>query len=214
MAENPELIKMTRRLREAMKTSNGDLEKAVQSVLKHFPGDASLLHEIIAGAQASQARDALQPDIRRWLKTATSNPRIRHLADTLSATQPTMSSRIIAGIAQQRPDLAEALKNAAFSFDDLEFIDKKGMQTLVRKVDKETLLLSLRGLDGAVRDRILESLSDRNRRDILDELEWMRPVRRAKVEEARQFLVNEARSLLARGVVFLMKPDDPDPYIE
>ena len=124
-----------------------------------------------------------------------------------------MSSRIIAGIAQQRPDLAEALKNAAFSFDDLEFIDKKGMQTLVRKVDKETLLLSLRGLDGAVRDRILESLSDRNRRDILDELEWMRPVRRAKVEEARQFLVNEARSLLARGVVFLMKPDDPDPYI-
>lgn len=205
---------MTQRLREAMNTSNGDLEEAVQSVLKRFPDDASLLREIIAGAQASQTRDEMQPDIRRWLNSATSNPRIRHLADTLSSIQPNTSSRIIAGIAQRRPDLAEAIKNAAFSFDDLEFIDKKGMQTLVRKVEKETLLLSLRGLDGAVRDHILNSLSERNRRDVVDELEWMKPVRRSKVEDARHILVTEARALLARGIIFLMKPNDPDPYIE
>ena len=121
---------------------------------------------------------------------------------------------IIAGIAHSRPDLAQALKNAVFQFSDLEFVDKKGLQTLVRIIERETLLLALRGLDGAVKNRLLESLSDRNRRDVLDELAWMKPVRRSKVEQARDDLVRSARDLLERGEMFLMRPDDPDPYIE
>ena len=209
-----DLTQISKRLRVAMKISGGDLEMAVKAVLSKHPQDAQLLQEIIAGAQASEERTALDPEIRSWLQQAGSSPRIRHLASTLSGIGQGRSHAIIAGIAQSRPDLAEALKNAVFQFDDLEFADKKGLQTLVRRVERETLILSLRGLDGTVRDRLLNSLSDRNARDVLDELGWMKPVRRSKVEQARDDLVQTARTLLERGEMFLMRPDDPDPYIE
>jgi flagellar motor switch protein FliG len=214
MTHTSDLNQIIERLRLAMKVAGGDLELAVKSVLSKHPEDAQLLQEIIAGAQASQERSALDPEIRSWLQQAASSPRIRHLASTLSGIGQGRSHAIIAGIAQSRPDLAEALKNAVFQFDDLEFADKKGLQTLVRTIERETLLLSLRGLDGPVKKRLLKSLSDRNAKDVLDELEWMKPVRRSKVDQARDDLVQKARNLLERGEMFLMRPDDPDPYIE
>lgn len=214
MSSNEALSHLSTQLRVAMSEANGDLELAVKHVLANYPEQAPLLQEIIAGAQASQDRSNFEPEIRAWLSKASASPRIRHLASTLSGVGRGLSTTIIAGIAKSRPDLAEALKNAVFQFDDLEFADKKGLQTLVRSVERDSLLLALRGLDGAVKDRLLESLSDRNRRDVLDELEWMKPVRRSKVEEARNDLVRSSRALLERGEMFLMRPDDPDPYIE
>lgn len=214
MTSSEGLSRISARLRIAMNEANGDLESAVKRLIADHPDEAPLLREIIAGAQASQERDDFEPEIRAWLSKAAASPRIRHLASTLSGVGGGISNTIIAGIAQSRPDLAEALKNAVFQFNDLEFADKKGLQTLVRTVERETLILSIRGLEGVVKDRLLGSLSDRNRRDILDELEWMKPVRRSKVEEARDELVRSARDLLERGQMFLMRPDDPDPYIE
>lgn len=214
MSSNEALSQISTQLRVAMREANGDLELAVKNLLAKHPDQSLLLQEIIAGAQASQERSNVEPEIRAWLAKAAASPRILHLASTLSAVGRSASTTIIAGIAQSRPDLAEALKNAVFQFNDLEFADKKGLQTLVRTVEKESLVLALRGLDGVVKDRLLESLSQRNRRDILEELEWMKPVRRSKVEEARDDLVRSSRILLERGEMFLMRPDDPDPYIE
>jgi hypothetical protein len=214
MSSNSDLNQISERLRAAMKVAGGDLESAVKNVLSKHPEEAQILQEIIAGAQASQDRTTLDPDIRAWLSKAAASPRLRHLASTLSGIGQGGSNTIIAGIARSRPDLAEAIKNAVFQFDDLEFADKKGLQSLVRSLERETLLLSLRGLEGVVKDRLLASLSDRNALDILDELEWMKPVRRSQVEQARDIMVERARNLLERGQMFLMRPDDPDPYIE
>ena len=76
------------------------------------------------------------------------------------------------------------------------------------------ILVALRGLEDPLKNLILKSLSIRNRRDIIDELEWMKPVRRSQVEDARKEIVGEARRLLERGEMFLRRPNDPDPYID
>jgi hypothetical protein len=106
MSRNSDLTQISERLRAAMKSAGGDLELAVKSVLSKHPEDAQLLQEIIAGAQASQERTDLDPEIRSWLHQASSSPRIRHLASTLSVIGQGRSHAIIAGIAQSRPDLA------------------------------------------------------------------------------------------------------------
>ena len=114
MSSNEALSQISTQLRVAMAEANGDLELAVKNVLANHPDQAPLLQEIIAGAQASQERSNVEPEIRAWLSKAAASPRIRHLASTLSAVGRGGSTTIIAGIARSRPDLAEALKNAVF----------------------------------------------------------------------------------------------------
>ena len=80
------------------------------------------------------------------------------------------------------------------------------MQRLVTQVSRETLLLSLRGLEGTVSDRLMASMSKRVRDDIVDELGWMAPVRRSKIEEARREMVSAAKRLLESGDMFLRRP--------
>lgn len=214
MSTSYKLRDLSQRLRVEMSQHQGDLEAAVKALLAKRPEDASLLQQLLEGAQAAQDRQEHDPVVAAWLRKTANAPRMRHLATTLQGLDSAMSSSIMGGIAQRRPDLAEALKNAIFQFSDLMYADQKGLQRLVSKLPRETILLSLRGLEGPLKDRLMASLSTRVRAEILDELSWMTPVRRSKIEEARRQVVSTARESLASGEMFLRRPNDPDPYID
>ena len=208
------LAALSKRLRETMSGGKVDLETAIKRIMAETPDAGPLLSQLLKGAQDAQERNEQSAAVNAWLAQASASPRIRHLAETLQGLGGTTSTGIIGGIARRRPDLAEALKNAIFQFADLEYADDKGLQRLVTQVSRETLLLSLRGLEGTVSDRLMASLSKRLRDDIVDELGWMAPVRRSKVDEARRDMVAAAKRLLESGDMFLRRPNDPDPYID
>ena len=208
------LAALSKRLRETMSEGKVDLETAIKRIMEESPDAGPLLSQLLQGAQDAQERTEQSAAVNEWLEKASSSPRIRHLADTLQGLEGTVSTGILGGIARRRPDLAEALRNALFQFSDLAYADTKGLQRLVTQVSRETLLLSLRGLEGTVSDRLMASMSKRVREDIVDELGWMAPVRRSKVDEARRDLVAVAKRLLESGDMFLRRPNDPDPYID
>ena len=80
-------------------------------------------------------------------------------------------------------------------------------------IDRMTLCKAFRGLEIDLRDHLLSGVSRRNRDEILEGIELLGKTRRSEVGEARQTLVEKARRLLKNGELFLMKPNDPDPYI-
>ena len=214
MSISDKLRDLSKRLRVEISEHQGDLETAVQALVAKRPQDAALLQQLLEGAQAAQDRHEHDPVIAEWLSKTANSPRMQHLAKTLQDLDGATSNSIMGGIARRRPDLAEALKNALFQFSDLMYADQKGLQRFVSTLPRETILLSLRGLEGSLKDRFMASLSSRVRAEILDELSWMAPVRRSKIEEARHQVVSAAREALASGEMFLRRPNDPDPYID
>ena len=191
-----------------------DYETAIEQLVRESPDAGPLLRKLLRGAQDADKRTEYDAALVDWVRQVSASPRVRHLAQTLQGLDGSVSTGILGGIARKRPDLAEALKNAIFQFSDLAYADDKGLQRLVTKVPRETLLYALRGLEGTVKDRLLESLSKRVYKDIVDELSWMSPVRKSKVQEARQDMITAAKRLLESGDMFLRRPNDPDPYID
>ena len=80
-------------------------------------------------------------------------------------------------------------------FERLVQADSRSLQTLVREVEAQTLMLALAGAAKETRDAFLGCLSSRARMHFIEEMSLMEPARRSDVEEARKCLSRLAREL-------------------
>ena len=62
-------------------------------------------------------------------------------------------------------DLAQKIMDNMFVFDDLEKVDDKGIQTLLKEVQSESLVVALKGATPALREKIFRNMSTPRRRD-------------------------------------------------
>ena len=169
--------------------------------------------QLIKGAQDKAEREITDDELRDKIGEISRLPQIRRLSEVVEGLPSGSSDRLLVALAVKSPALAEALKGAAFRFEDLIYADGVGVQKLMAGIDRMTLCKAFRGLEIDLRDHLLSGVSRRNRDEILEGIELLGKTRRSEVGEARQTLVEKARRLLKNGELFLMKPNDPDPYI-
>jgi flagellar motor switch protein FliG len=100
-------------------------------------------------------------------------------------------------------DLAEDLARHMVSFEDLERLDARGIQALLRVVERNDLVLSLKGAEEGLRERFLSNLSTRAAADIREEIDILGVTRRSLVREAQERIVSAARKLAEEGVIYL-----------
>jgi flagellar motor switch protein FliG len=101
------------------------------------------------------------------------------------------------------PELAELLKRRMLLFSDLGALNNKAVQSLLKSVDRDTLLLAIRGADPALAELFFSNMSRRAAADLKDELEIMGAVPRTEVEKAQEDIVQTALSLQEEGVLRL-----------
>lgn len=105
--------------------------------------------------------------------------------------------------------LASAIEDEMFVFEDLNRLDAKALGAVLRGVEATTLALALRGADAALCDRFLATMSARAADTIRDGLAEMGPVKREEVDGARRVIIGVARSMAASGDIMLGgKSDD------
>jgi flagellar motor switch protein FliG len=112
---------------------------------------------------------------------------------------------IISKIDELNPELAEDVRNLMFTFDDLNYIDDRGIQQVLREVSNEDLTLALRGSGDEVKEKILSNLSERAADMIKEDLTAMGPVRLADVEKAQQGITNTAKRLEDEGKIVIAR---------
>lgn len=101
------------------------------------------------------------------------------------------------------PNLAEEIKQLMFVFDDLLAIDDKAIQTILKEVDNDTLVYSLKTATAEVRDKIFKNMSSRAAEFLQDDLEMLGPIKLSDVEKAQQGVVNTALRLEEEGKIVL-----------
>jgi flagellar motor switch protein FliG len=104
-------------------------------------------------------------------------------------------------LAEESPGLSEEIRRKLVVFEDLSSMDDRSVQSLLTKIDREVLVIALRGAPPALSDMFLRNLSSRARQDVQDEISILGPMPRARVEEAREQIVQEVMALADAGTI-------------
>jgi flagellar motor switch protein FliG len=114
-----------------------------------------------------------------------------------------MEQRIMKDIKKADKDLMQAIQDNMFVFDNLILSDDRSLQTLLRSIDAELLVLALKGADEQLREKLFSCMSSRAAANIMDEMEALGPVRLTEVQEAQKAIINVARKMSDDGTIVL-----------
>ncbi len=101
------------------------------------------------------------------------------------------------------PALAEIIRRRMFTFDELVYLDNRGMQTILREINNDTLVVALKTASEEIKNKIFSNISTRAAEMIKDDLEAMAPVRLSDVEKAQQEIIQVAMRLEEEGKVVI-----------
>jgi flagellar motor switch protein FliG len=125
------------------------------------------------------------------------------VADLLNRLNAEESKKILETIEDGQPELALAIRNLMFTFEDLVTVPPATIREIVSGVDKRQLAMALRGAKEELRAQIFKSMSSRAVEMLKEDMEVLGPVRSREVAQAQQEILNLARRLEAEGKVVL-----------
>jgi len=128
---------------------------------------------------------------------------VKEVAEILNRIERNTEKAIMSELEEHDPELADEIARLMFTFDDLVYVDDQGIQKSLREIDQKELALALKAGNEEVKEKMLRNLSERAREMILEEMEFMGPVRMRQVEEAQQKIVGIIRRLEEAGEIVI-----------
>lgn len=117
----------------------------------------------------------------------------------LASLDKNVSNSTIADIEVLDEGLAADIRQAMFTFEQLEGLENRYIQALLREVDGETLVSALKSAPDALKEKILSNMSARAAQIILEELDSRGPMRVSEVTAAQNEIVRIALSMEQEG---------------
>lgn len=137
----------------------------------------------------------------------------REAAKIMSSARKITEQKVMPKLAKIDREIARAIEEAMFVFDNLLELDDKNMGTLLRNIDSDVLVRSLKGVDEAARTRFLSCMSSRAADTIRDEMEARGPMKMAEVLDAQKAMIGIARQLVKDGTITMPGGGGDDDYV-
>lgn len=128
---------------------------------------------------------------------------IKAASKILNFTKTTPLAGIMSGVTTLDSSLAQKIQDNMFTFDNLVTCDNRSIQTIMRTVEPDLLMVGLKGADEGVRNKFFDNMSSRARSMFIDDMEAKGPMRLADVEEAQKQIMRTARKLSDTGDIVL-----------
>lgn len=124
-------------------------------------------------------------------------------ANILNFMEGSIESAIMETIGEHDQDMQESISELMFVFDNLNDVDDRGIQSLLREISTDTLTLALKGADDGLKEKILKNMSKRAAEMLREDMEARGPVRLSEVEAAQKEIISVARRLAEEGEIML-----------
>ena len=131
-------------------------------------------------------------------------------AEILNMMGSAIETSVLDFVREADNDLAQKIMDNMFVFDDLEKIDDKGIQTLMREVQSESLVVALKGATPALREKIFKNMSTRAAETLREDLDSRGPVRLSEVEAEQKEMLKIVRRLADEGQIVMAGGGDDD----
>jgi flagellar motor switch protein FliG len=124
-------------------------------------------------------------------------------ANILNFLEGNLSEEMMTSISETDAELSQQIQDKMFVFSDLISVDDRGIQTLLREVSTDQLLLALRGVDEGLKVKIFGNMSKRAAEMLRDDLEAAPPVKLSEVEASQKEILGIAKKLADSGEIML-----------
>jgi len=138
---------------------------------------------------------------------------IQPIADMLNVMDKQSEQNIMARVEEKDPQLAEEIRKLMFVFEDIIYIDDRGMQQLMKEVPNDKLVIALKTAPDEIKEKIFRNMSKRAGQLLKDDLDALGPVRLSDVEVAQQEIVNVAKRLEAEGKIIISRGGEADALV-
>jgi flagellar motor switch protein FliG len=135
-------------------------------------------------------------------KTATLGG-VKSVADVINHLDSAIEAQAMDAIKKLDNDLCDKIKEKMFVFENLINVDGRSMQTLLRDVSSDTLLLAMKGADNTIKEKIFANMSKRAAELLRDDLEAKGPVKVSDVDVAQKEILAIALKLADAGEITL-----------
>jgi flagellar motor switch protein FliG len=138
---------------------------------------------------------------------------VEPIASMLNLMDKTSEKNIMARVEEKDPELAEEIRKLMFVFEDICFVDDRGIQELLKGVDNTKLVISLKTAPDEVKAKLFKNMSNRAATLLKEDLESMGPTKISDVEKAQQEIVQQLKDLEAKGKALISRGGEGDAFV-
>ena len=128
---------------------------------------------------------------------------VKPAAEIINLMGQSIETAVLDYIREADNELAQKIMDNMFTFDDLQKIDDKGIQSLLKEVQSESLVIALKGAQPELREKIFRNMSTRAAETLREDLESRGPVRVSEVEAEQKEMLKTVRRLVDEGQIVL-----------
>ena len=128
---------------------------------------------------------------------------VKTAAEMINLMGASVETAVLDYIREADNDLAQKILDNMFSFDDLQKLDDKGIQAMLKEVQSESLVIALKGATPEMREMVFRNMSTRAAETLREDLESRGPVRVSEVEAEQKELLKVVRRLADEGQIVL-----------
>ncbi|MDF1481943.1 flagellar motor switch protein FliG [Extensimonas sp. H3M7-6] len=128
---------------------------------------------------------------------------VKAAAEIINLLGGAMEGAVIEAIRGHDPDLAQKIMDKMFVFDDVLKLDDRSVQTVLKEVASETLVVALKGAGPELREKFFSNMSSRAAEALREDLESRGPMRLSEVEAQQKEILKTVRRLADEGQVTL-----------
>lgn len=128
---------------------------------------------------------------------------LKSAANIMNYLDTNVEGQLMDAIREQDEEMSQQIQDLMFVFDNLIDVDDRGIQTILREVQQESLLKAIKGADESLKNKITNNMSKRAAEMLIDDLEALGPIRVSEVETAQKEILSIARRLADAGEIML-----------
>ncbi|RDE50050.1 MAG: flagellar motor switch protein FliG [Candidatus Accumulibacter meliphilus] len=128
---------------------------------------------------------------------------VRAVAEILNFMGAANETSVVDSIREYDPDLAQKILDEMFVFENLMDLDDRAIQSLLREIQSESLILAMKGATEALREKIFKNMSQRAAEMLREDLDSRGPVRLSEVESEQKEILKIVRRLADEGQIVL-----------
>ncbi len=128
---------------------------------------------------------------------------VRSVAEILNFMGSANEATVIESIREYDPDLAQRVLDEMFVFENLLDLDDRAIQSLLREIQSDSLILAMKGASENLREKIFKNMSQRAAEMLREDLESRGPVRLSEVEAEQKEILKIVRRLADEGQIVL-----------
>ena len=138
---------------------------------------------------------------------------VEPVAEMLNTMDKSTETNIMARVEEKDPQLAEEIKRLMFVFEDLIFIDDRGIQALLKECPNDKLIIAMKTAPEEIKEKIFKNMSSRAGELLREDLENLGPQRLSDVESAQSEILNIAKRLESEGKLVISRGGGGDEFV-